>query len=182
MITVKRETTESIITVTLDSPPVKEGYRSAINTPMPFLNHMIEHIVWRSALNIGVSIETGKLTCPCYMRDVGMTIGKAVLQYTQVNRENGISGYGDGVGIIDEARATAAISFESRSLFVFDSLVDVPSQTEGTLSKIYQHFLTALRKAAHVLYILQSSGVPTDTIFGRLLSGPLELPSEKPLP
>ena len=136
MITVKRETTESIITVTLDSPPVKEGYRSAINTPMPFLNHMIEHIVWRSALNIGVSIETGKFDLAHVIcEDVGMTIGKAVLQYTQVNRENGISGYGDGVGIIDEARATAAISFESRSLFVFDSLVDVPSQTEGTLSE-----------------------------------------------
>lgn len=145
MITVKRETTESKITVTLEGPPVKEGYRSEINTPIPFLNHMIEHIVWRSNINIGVEIEMGKFDLSHVVcEDVGMTVGKAILQYVQQNRQQGIAGYGDGIGIIDEARAFAAVSFEGRSLLAFDSSVEIPIQTEGTNSEDLSTFLDGL--------------------------------------
>jgi len=149
MIKVKRETTESKITVTLSPPPVKEDYRKSINTPMPFLNHMIEHIVWRSGLNIGVDIELDKFDLAHVVcEDAGMTIGKAVLQYVEKNRAKGVSGYGDGVGIIDEARATAAISFESRSLFVLDSSVEIPDSTEGIYSEDLTTFLDGFAQGA----------------------------------
>lgn len=52
MIRVTRKTTESVMEVRLTPPPVKQDYRSKITTPLPFLNHMIEHIVWRSGYNI----------------------------------------------------------------------------------------------------------------------------------
>ena len=45
-----------------------------------------------------------------------MTFGKAVLDLVNANVP---TGYGDAIGIIDEAKASAAISFEGRSLFDF---------------------------------------------------------------
>ena len=78
-----------------------------------------------------------------------MTLGKAVAQYVAENRENGVYGYGDGVGIIDEARAISAISFESRSLFVFDSAVAIPNETEGTYSEDLSTFLDGFTQGAN---------------------------------
>ncbi|MCK9478352.1 MAG: hypothetical protein M0R40_02480 [Firmicutes bacterium] len=145
MITVTRQSTESKIKVTLQAPPVKVNYRNAINTPIIFLNHMIEHIVWRSGLNIGVDVETDKFNLSHVIcEDSGMTLGKALLQYVNENQKQGISGYGDGVGIIDEARATAAISFEGRSMLVLDKNCDIPAQAEDMHSEDLTTFLDGI--------------------------------------
>ena len=160
MVTVKRTTTESEITVTLDFSPIKPDYRSKINTPMPFLNHMIEHIVWRAGVNIEVDVKLDKFDLTHIVcEDVGMTLGKAVAQYVAENRENGVYGFGDGVSIIDEARASSAISFESRSLFVFDSVVEIPSETEGTYSEDLSTFLVGFTQGANcTLHVEVSKG------------------------
>jgi len=160
MVNVKRTTTESEITVTLDFSPIKPDYRSKINTPMPFLNHMIEHIVWRAGVNIEVDVKLDKFDLTHIVcEDVGMTLGKAVAQYVAENRENGVYGFGDGVGIIDEARAISAISFESRALFVFDSEVEIPSETEGTYSEDLSTFLDGFTQGANcTLHVEISKG------------------------
>ena len=160
MVTVKRTTTESEITVTLDFSPIKPDYRSKINTPMPFLNHMIEHIVWRGGVNIEVDVKLDKFDLTHIVcEDVGMTLGKAVAQYVAENRENGVYGFGDGVSIIDEARASSAISFESRSLFVFDSAAIIPSETEGTYSEDLSTFLDGFTQGANcTLHVEVSKG------------------------
>jgi len=160
MVTVKRTTTESEITVTLDFSPIKPDYRSKINTPMPFLNHMIEHIVWRGGVNIEVDVKLDKFDLTHIVcEDVGMTLGKAVAQYIAENRENGVYGFGDGVSIIDEARASSAISFESRALFVFDSVVEIPSETEGTYSEDLSTFLDGFTQGANcTLHVEVSKG------------------------
>ncbi len=142
MITVKRKSTESEITIRLGAPPVKENYRKDINTPIVFLNHMIEHIVWRSNLNISIDTAMDKFNLSHVIcEDTGISIGKAVLRYVQENNSRGINGFGSGIGIIDEARAVSAISFEGRSLFVFDTNVDIPIQTEDMLSEDLTAFL-----------------------------------------
>jgi len=110
---------------------------------------MIEHIVWRSGINIGVEVKLDKfdlahLVC----EDVGMTIGKAVLQYLEESGKQGVSGYGDGVGIIDEARATSAVSFEGRALLVFDSGTVIPDSTEGVNSEDLSTFLDGFSQGA----------------------------------
>ncbi len=147
MIEVKRKTTESDISVTIDVSPVKNDYRSKINTPIPFLNHMIEHIVWRSGVNITINCSLDKfeldhLVC----EDVGMTLGKAVAHYV---KNCSVKGYGDGIGIIDEARAVSAISFESRSLLVFDGKELLPDQTEHMLSEDLITFLDGFVQGAN---------------------------------
>ena len=149
MITITRETTESKIKVTLENGPIKPDYRKKINTPMPFLNHMIEHMVWRSGINISVDValDIFELT-HVVAEDVGLTVGKAIAAYLDKNSSLGVSGYGDSVGIIDEARAIAAVSFESRALSVFDSAVKIPDVAEGTLSEDLVTFIDALAQGA----------------------------------
>ena len=56
-IKVTRKTTESEMNVVLDFAPLKKDYRKYIKTPIPFLNHMIEHIAWRGEFNIDVDLK-----------------------------------------------------------------------------------------------------------------------------
>lgn len=146
MLVVKRKTSESEITVAFDKSAIDKDYRSKINTPLPFLNHMIEHIVWRSGINITVDCALAKfeldhLVC----EDVGMTIGKAFAEYAY---KNGIKGYGDAYGIIDEAGAQTAVSFEDRSLLVFEGRELIPAQTERMLSEDLMTFLDGFVQGA----------------------------------
>ena len=60
MIKVTRKTTESEIEVILKGGPVAPDYRQKIDTPLPFLSHMIEHIVWRSGINIETKVKLDK--------------------------------------------------------------------------------------------------------------------------
>lgn len=145
-ITVTRKTSESKILVKIEKGAVKPNYRSKIRTPLVFLNHMIEHIVWRAALNIDISMsfdnfELAHLVC----EDVGMTLGKAVGEYVRLNNP---SGYGFATGIIDEASADAVISFEDRSLFVFDKNVDYSETVEGMPAEELLTFLDGFAQGA----------------------------------
>ena len=115
--TVTRKTTESEIVVKLNLGALAADYRTKINTPIMFLNHMLEHIAYRSGINLEISVELDKFDLTHVIaEDVGMTMGKAVLDLVNSNVP---TGYGDAIGIIDEAKASAAISFEGRALFDF---------------------------------------------------------------
>ncbi len=113
-IKVKRRTTESEIGVELDFSPLKPDYRKYIKTPIPFLNHMLEHIAWRGEVNIATDIKLDEFTLTHVIcEDLGIALGKAAKEY--IDRTNGAVGFGDAFGIIDEAKAQTCISFESRA-------------------------------------------------------------------
>lgn len=100
-ITVTRKTTESSIQVTVEKGTLAADYRQKIRTPLPFLNHMIEHIAWRAALNISIDLSLSDFDLVHLVtEDVSMTLGKAVGEFVRLNAP---CGYGVGVGIIDEA-------------------------------------------------------------------------------
>jgi len=129
MITVTRKTTESAISVSIDKGALRPDYRKQISTPLPFLNHMIEHIAWRAGLNISIDLKLDEFELVHLVtEDVAMTFGRAVAEF--INR-NPVSGYGHGVGIIDEAKAEAVISFEDRSLLDFTAQVSYDEMVEG---------------------------------------------------
>lgn len=128
-ITVVRRTTESYVSVAIEKGKIADDYRSKIRTPLMFLNHMIEHIVWRSGLNVDISIDMPDFQLiHLVTEDLSMTLGKAVGEFVKINAA---SGYGFATGIIDEAKATAAISFEDRALLDFTSNVEFCEQVEG---------------------------------------------------
>ena len=146
MLTMTRETTESKISVRISPAPIAADYRSKINTPLPFLNHMIEHIVWRCGFNIEVDIKLDKFDLAHVVcEDLGQTVGRAFAEYAN---DNAGCGFGDGIGIIDEAKADSAISLEGRSGFFFSSAAEIPATAEGMLSEDLLVFLDGFAQGA----------------------------------
>ncbi len=145
-ITVTRKTTESSIRVTIEKGTLCPDYRKKIRTPLPFLNHMIEHIAWRAGLNIDIelSLDEFELT-HLVTEDVSMTLGRAVGEFV---KRNNPSGYGFGIGIIDEAKAEAAISFEDRALLSFTSKVEYDEMVEGIPAEELITFLDGFAQGA----------------------------------
>lgn len=147
MVSVIRKSTESEIEIKLSPPPVADDYRQKINTPIPFLNHMIEHFIWRSGFNISVDLKLDKFDLSHVVcEDIGITLGKAFLEY--LNRQKGTYGYGDAFGMIDEAKAHTCISFESRAYFHLDSNVTIPTDAETMLSEDLKVFIDGFSQGA----------------------------------
>ena len=147
-IKVTRTTTESEMGIVLDFSPLKADYRKAINTPIMFLNHMIEHIAYRAGFNIETTLKLDEYVLSHLIcEDLGIALGKAVKEY--IDTTDGAAGYGDAVGMIDEARASCAVSFESRAYIDIDyHNCDVPVQTEGMNSEDLETFLEGLVHSA----------------------------------
>lgn len=148
MIKVTRKTTESQMGVELDFSPLSPDYRKYINTPLPFLNHMIEHIAYRGGFNIKTNIELADYALTHVIaEDLGIALGKAVKRY--IDTTDGAYGYGDAIGIIDEAKAECAVSFESRAYIAWDwHGIDIPKETEGMLSEDLETFLDGFVQGA----------------------------------
>lgn len=143
-----RKTTESVMGIILDFSPLAPNYREKICTPIPFLNHMIEHIAYRAGFNIKTTTELTDFTLTHLItEDLGMALGKAVKEY--IDTTDGAMGFGDAVGMIDEARASAAISFESRAYIDIDYHGNtIPAETEGMLSEDLETFLEGFVQGA----------------------------------
>ena len=147
-IKVTRKTTESEMNVALDFSPLKTDYRKYIKTPMTFLNHMIEHIAYRGGFNIDVDMSLDEFTLTHVIaEDLGIALGKACREY--IDRTDGCYGYGDAVGIIDEAKAECAVSFESRAYIDFDFHgVSLPESVEGMYNEDLETFLEGFVQGA----------------------------------
>lgn len=147
-ITVTRRTTESEISVKLDFSPLRSDYRKYIRTPIIFLNHMLEHIAWRGGFNIEIEMELDEFTLTHVIcEDLGIALGKAVKQY--VDTVDGCYGYGDAIGIIDEAKAETALSFESRAYFEIDYHgAELTEQVEGMDAQDLETFLEGFAQGA----------------------------------
>lgn len=143
-----RKTTESVMGIILDFSPLAPNYREKICTPIPFLNHMIEHIAYRAGFNIKTTTELTDFTLTHLIaEDLGIALGKAVKEY--IDTTDGAMGFGDAVGMIDEARASAAISFESRAYIDIDYHGNtIPAETEGMLSEDLETFLEGFVQGA----------------------------------
>ncbi len=150
MIKVTRKTTESAMTVTLTPGSLSADYRKNINTTLPFLNHMIEHIAWRSGIAIATEVKLDEfLLTHVICEDLGMALGRAVSKYVTDTTDEGILGFGDGVGIIDEAKAECAVSFESRAHCIIDyNGTPMESEVEGMYREDLETFLDGFAQGA----------------------------------
>lgn len=147
-IKVTRKTTESEMKVILDFSPLKPDYRKYIKTSLPFLNHMIEHIAYRGGFNISVDMSLDEFTLTHVIaEDLGIALGKACKEYIDIT--DGCFGYGDAIGIIDEAKAECAISFESRAYIDIDYHgIEMSENTEGMCREDLETFLEGFVQGA----------------------------------
>ena len=167
-VSVTRTTTESKMRICCDFSALLPDYRQKINTPYPFLNHMIEHIAYRGGFTVEteVSLNTFVLSHVVF-EDLGIAFGKALKSFVNENYQDGVVGFGNGVGIIDEAYAEAAISFEERAYFDFDNQAgSIPEMTEGVPTEDLLVFLEGVAQGAQAtLHINLKKGKNAHHIF-----------------
>ena len=147
-IKVTRKTTESEMNVTLDFTPLKKDYRKSKKTPIPFLNHMIEHIAWRGEVNIDIDLKLDEFVLTHVIcEDLGIALGKAAKEY--IDRTDGAIGFGDAFGIIDEAKAQTCISFESRAYCDINyNDIELSEKVEGMDTEDLETFLEGFAQGA----------------------------------
>lgn len=147
-ISVTRKTTESEMSVVLDFSALRPDYREKINTGITFLDHMIEHIAWRGGFNIEIGVKLDKFALTHVIcEDLGMALGKAAREY--IKRADGAMGFGDATGMIDEAQAHCAISFEERAYIDMDYHgIELRNSVEGMDTEDLETFLEGFVQGA----------------------------------
>jgi imidazoleglycerol-phosphate dehydratase len=110
---------------------------------------MIEHISWRSCMNISVATSVthypfGHVIC----EDVGLTMGYAFAELWRQQMPQGINGDGVDIGFIDEAMSRASLGFEDRAQFHFTSVVAIPERVEDMLCTDLNQFFEGFAQGA----------------------------------
>lgn len=113
--TVERKTRETEIRVELDLDGTGQ---SRIQTPLPFVSHMLEQLARHGALDLVVEAK-GDVEIDGHhtTEDLGIVIGKAVLE--ALGARSGIRRYGAATLPMDEALVTAALDLSGRPFFVW---------------------------------------------------------------
>jgi imidazoleglycerol phosphate dehydratase HisB len=111
-VNITRTTKETKISVVVNTLKEKSLY---VETTIPFLGHMIETIAYRANLNIGLLIDFKIKLDHTISEDIGIALGRAILELFKIKMSDGIEGFGYARGVLDEAYADAIISIEGRA-------------------------------------------------------------------
>lgn len=140
---VERKTKETNISVEVDLDGT--GHCS-IDTPLPFLSHMLEQIGRHGAIDLTVH-ATGDTDIDGHhtTEDVGIVLGKAVLE--ALGDRKGIRRYGSATLPMDEALVTVALDLSGRPFFVWK--VPMPKAKLGEFdSELAEVFFEAFARSA----------------------------------
>lgn len=112
---VERTTRETSISVELNLDGTGQ---SDIQTPLPFLSHMLEQIARHGLIDLTIR-AAGDIEIDGHhtTEDIGIVLGSAVLE--ALGDRKGIRRYGSATLPMDEARVTAAIDLSGRAFFVW---------------------------------------------------------------
>jgi len=151
---VERKTKETDITVEID---LDGTGKSQIQTPLPFLSHMLEQIARHGSFDLMVSAQ-GDVEIDGHhtTEDVGIVLGSAVRQ--ALGDRHGIRRYGSATLPMDEALVTAALDLSGRPYFVFR--VPIPKAKLGNFdTELCEVFFEAFARSAQVnLHLVMHEG------------------------
>lgn len=151
---VERTTRETSITVELDLDGTGQ---SSIDTPLPFLSHMLEQIARHGVIDLTVKAK-GDVDVDGHhtTEDVGIVLGKAVLE--ALGDRAGICRYGSATLPMDEALVTTALDLSGRAFFVWR--VPLPKAKIGEFdSELCGVFFEAFARSAEAnLHVVLHSG------------------------
>ena len=113
--TVTRTTRETNVSIELD---LDGTGRARIETPLPFLSHMLEQIARHGLFDLTVT-ATGDVEIDGHhtTEDIGIVLGEAVAK--ALGDKAGLVRYGHATLPMDEALVTAAIDLSGRTFFVW---------------------------------------------------------------
>jgi imidazoleglycerol-phosphate dehydratase len=111
-----RTTKETSVEVRLD---VDGTGRADVQTPLPFLTHMIEQVARHGLFDLVVK-ATGDVEIDGHhtTEDVALVLGQCVAK--SLGDKTGIARYGWAILPMDEARATCALDLSGRTHFVWE--------------------------------------------------------------
>src|SRR5688572_18408218 len=111
----QRKTRETSIRVEIDLDGTGQ---SNINTPLPFLSHMLDQIARHGSFDLTVEAQGDtEIDGHHTTEDIGIVLGGAVLQ--ALGDRRGIRRYGSATLPMDEALVTAALDLSGRPFFVW---------------------------------------------------------------
>lgn len=140
--TVHRETSETNIRVSVDL----DGGPCSVETPLPFLSHMLEQIGKHGAIGLEVR-ASGDVEIDGHhtTEDLGIVLGQAVLE--ALGDRAGIRRYGSATLPMDEALVTAALDLSGRPFFVWR--VPLPKAKVGEFdTELTEVFFEAFARSA----------------------------------
>ena len=137
----KTRETEIVVEVNLDGTG-----KASIDTPLPFLSHMLEQIGRHGTFDLTVK-ATGDVEIDGHhtTEDIGIVLGKALLE--ALGDRKGIRRYGSATLPMDEALVTVAVDLSGRPFFVWR--VPVPKAKLGEFdSELAEVFFEAVARSA----------------------------------
>ncbi|HVW26514.1 MAG TPA: imidazoleglycerol-phosphate dehydratase HisB [Polyangiaceae bacterium] len=140
---VERKTKETSITVEID---LDGTGRCSIDTPLPFLSHMLEQIGRHGGFDLTVKAQ-GDVEIDGHhtTEDLGIVLGRAVLE--ALGDRKGIRRYGSATLPMDEALVTVALDLSGRPFFVWK--VPMPKAKLGEFdTELAEVFFEAFARSA----------------------------------
>lgn len=150
----ERRTRETDIVVALD---LDGTGASDINTPLPFLSHMVEQIARHGLMNLQVRAQ-GDIEVDGHhtTEDLGIVLGLALKE--AVGDGSGIRRYGFATLPMDEARASVALDLSGRPFFVW-SVPLPPARLGNWDSELAEIFFEAVARSARMnLHVTLEAG------------------------
>jgi imidazoleglycerol-phosphate dehydratase len=108
--TVTRDTLESQITVSIN---LDGNGQANLNTPVPFLNHMLDQIARHGLVDLDIQ-ATGDTEIDDHhtVEDIGITLGMAIAK--AIGDKKGLTRYGHAYVPLDEALSRVVLDFSGR--------------------------------------------------------------------
>jgi imidazoleglycerol-phosphate dehydratase len=142
---VERQTRETQIVVEVD---LDGSGQARIETPLPFLSHMLEQIARHGLIDLDVRAQ-GDVEIDGHhtTEDVGIVLGQAVRE--ALGDRAGIRRYGSATLPMDEALVTVALDLSGRPFFVWR--IPLPKAKIGSFdSELAEVFFEAFTRSAQV--------------------------------
>lgn len=154
MTKINRNTKETQISLELNLEPDGD---SVIESPVPFLNHMLTLFARHAGVQLVLSAEGDtEIDAHHTTEDAGIALGMAV--HEALGDKKGIARYGDMLLPMDEALILCAIDLSGRAHLSFDVAFPVAAVGDFDLELVEEFFQGFVRHAGVTLHLRQLAG------------------------
>jgi len=146
---ITRNTEETRIRLSID---LDGSGKSRIDTPIGFLNHMLELFSRQSLIDLDLEAG-GDIAVDEHhtVEDIGIVLGEAMLK--AIGDKKGINRYGTMILPMDEVLALVSLDFSGRSVFVMDADFDREKVGDLATELVYDFFSAFTQNAMINLHI-----------------------------
>lgn len=152
--TINRITKETNINIALN---LDKSNDSMIDTPVPFLNHMLEAFAFYAGISLSIT-ASGDMEIDDHhtVEDIGITLGQVFQKALENNKD--INRYGGYYIPMDEALSRVVLDFSNRPYLVFDVSFTNEKVGNFTLQNTIEFFRAFSSEAKVTLHITNLYG------------------------